>query len=115
MHIQQLSPLLLSNLCDRLRSPYKKPDGGSYTVVYQCDNCLETHCDMEAAIDCCAYVDGGTMCPACGTNQLDYRAAADCCLSIDLGAPVRWRIADAVKLGATWAEAIPMQQSAAAR
>ena len=106
MHIKQLSPMLLSSMRERQRNPSTKAEGGNYTVVYQCDRCLETHVDMDDAIDCCKYEEDGTMCPACGTDYFDHRAAADCCMGIDLGAPVRWRIADAVKLGATWAEAI---------
>ena len=106
MHFKQLSPLLLSNMRDRHRNPSTKAEGGNYTVVYQCDRCLETHVDMDDAIDCCTFDESGTLCPACAEVFFDHRAAADCCMGIDIEAQTRWRIADAVKLGDTWAEAI---------
>jgi hypothetical protein len=40
----------------------------------------------------------------CGTTAETHRLAADCCLWKDIGAAERWRIADAVEAGATWAD-----------
>ena len=114
---QPFSALILSGLKARQDvcngAPGTPGKGGSYSVVYQCDNCEEVHDFESDAEECCS--DEGTLgassqcCPVCGEDGGDYRDAADCCLWKDLAAPARWRIADAVEAGSTWQEAIEQE------
>lgn len=81
-------------------------------IRYVCPDCDEEYECREAAADCCAKDDVkpsppepeyGFPCPVCGEKYDDPHAAADCCLWKDLDAPTRWRMADAVADGSTWA------------
>ena len=83
-------------------------------MMYRCTECREIHDDEDDAADCCApdAVEGlhdeeqATHCPVCALKFNSARDAADCCLWKDIDAPTRWRMADQVNAGATWAEVL---------
>lgn len=80
-------------------------------TMYRCTVCETKHYSRDEAEDCCAPSglhdqEGFVNCPICGAGHPDHRHAVDCCLWKDIDAPTRWKIADAVELGATWEEAI---------
>lgn len=52
------------------------------------------------------YEEEVIYCPVCEAEYDDHEGAADCCLWKDADLPARWRIAAAVRGGATWQEAI---------
>lgn len=84
-------------------------------TMYRCTECDELHDDEDDAFDCCAP-DGGVdglhdqeapdTCPVCGQDFMSARDAVDCCLWKDIDAPTRWRMADQVDAGATWAQVL---------
>ena len=72
---------------------------------YECPTCSEDYDDEEDAEGCCGEDDvGDNGCPVCAEKCNDTRDASDCCLWKDIDAPTRWRMADAVDAGSTWAE-----------
>lgn len=109
----RLSPLNLSGLLATLRA---LPDDAEAAAddrveevrMWRCLECREVHDEEEDARDCCRKAVGepgqSPHCPVCNSNNPNHRDAADCCLWKDLEAPTRWRTADAVEAGSTWAE-----------
>jgi hypothetical protein len=111
----RLSPFNLRGLVERgmgpLNSPPAAPKARPYikeVVMYRCPECRELHEDEDDAVECCeepgAVAASSPDCPVCGTGASSYRDATDCCLWKDLSAADRYRIADAVEDGSTWAE-----------
>lgn len=101
-----LSPLNFSGLIAAQRNPREvNPKRGSATAVmyYECDECGEHYDSEKEAQDCCAEPTP-ECCPVCLSEAASPRDAADCCLWKDLDAATRWRMADAVENGSTWAE-----------
>lgn len=79
---------------------------------YACNICDTDHdTESEAAI-CCTSLGGGILqpmqCPVCLRSADSYEIAADCCLHVHptLTAYGRQRVADAVKGGMPWDEAL---------
>ena len=117
--MNQLSPLNKHTMLARL-NVYRDPRKRHATAVtkYECTDCGELHdweCDAE---DCCeetrkhaAAAGDGTNCPVCGEGYSTHHLAADCCLWKDFDAATRWRMADAVAAGSTWAEQLGIQSS----
>lgn len=76
-------------------------------IRWECPDCSERHEDEDAVVDCCkAERDHIISCPVCGALADGYLDAADCCLWKDLDMATRYRIADAVEAGSTWADAL---------
>jgi hypothetical protein len=118
----RISPLNFKGLMDNITSPRPmridpadKSDRAKPEQVWLCPECDDVHKSYDDAVDCCADLDSYeapefVACPVCTRGFKDsdaspaYRFAADCCLWKDLDAPTRWRIADAVEAGSTWAE-----------
>lgn len=110
----KLSPLNLSGLLTQQRLAVDGVPAGLRcaaveVVRYRCPECDETYDDEQEAEDCCQGkpLDADRpACPVCGENYSDHRTAADCCLWKDIDALTRWKVADAVERGASWAEAL---------
>jgi len=79
-------------------------------VRYVCPVCDDEHDDEDDAAGCCLadkhFEDGPQACPVCGQDHTSPREASDCCLWKDLDAGTRWRLADRVEAGETWAEVL---------
>ena len=117
----RLSPYTVSNmrrhgfltalLSAKVRDP--EPRRAEEVTAYRCPDCGDLHEDEDDALQCCEPAghdqDAEIACPVCTVKHIDHREAADCCLWRDLDAPTRWRVADAVEAGATWAEALSAQ------
>lgn len=86
-------------------------------MMYECPVCEELHDFRADAEDCCTeneeltaeQREAATTCPVCGEEHSEPRVAADCCLWKDLDAPTRWKIADQVEAGATWAKVLGLR------
>lgn len=113
----RLSPLNLSGLVAQSTAIIDKagPHEGrplpERVVMWRCGTCDELHEDEDDADACCAKVSGDGLidddpaaCPVCSKGAYSLRDAADCCLWRDIDAPTRYRMADAVEAGSTWAE-----------
>lgn len=111
-----LSPLNLSGIFSRLLTP--KPRGRVIEVTYyRCPDCAKEHDDEDDAVKCCAIAPSAdTDCPVCdaayGESNYPFRDAADCYLWKDITAPERWRIANAVEAGSTWAAELKIKHPA---
>jgi hypothetical protein len=124
--MNRLSPLTRSGLnftsllAAESGKPAEEPHERPFrTSAWECSECGDLHHEEIDAFDCCAPAgidassDDLIQCPVCRSGCADHRHAADCCLWHDLGAPTRWRIADAVEAGdATWSEAIAREVAA---
>lgn len=80
-------------------------------VRYACPVCDEEYEDEDDAGECCLSDNpegdpAGDCCPVCGQDHTSPREASDCCLWKDLDAATRWRLADRVEAGETWAEVL---------
>jgi hypothetical protein len=79
-------------------------------VRYGCPVCDDEHDFEDDAAECCLkdqhFEDGPQACPVCGQDHTSPREASDCCLWKDLDAATRWRLADRVEAGETWAEVL---------
>lgn len=108
----QLSPLNLFGIKSQMAMAAMKEPKGSRrveeVVMYRCPECSELHDWEDDAEDCCVETHDADApnCPVCGEKYDSHRSASDCCLWKDLDAPTRWKIADAVRAGATWADAL---------
>lgn len=100
---------LFSNL---LRPPEKENDVSRIEEItaYRCRDCYEIYEDEDEANKCCApaipVTNEKARCPVCLQEAQSLRDATDCCLWKDIDAHTRWRIADQVEAGSTWAEAM---------
>lgn len=82
--------------------------------AYECPDCGDLHRYEMDAEECCEAsmrepltAHGPEMnckCPVCATPAFDNFDASDCCLWKDLDQPTRWKMAEAVDAGSTWAE-----------
>jgi hypothetical protein len=118
--MHKLSPLNLSGLVARARADESvdgKPQKSRAEAVtmWRCTECDEVHEWKSDAEECCDPAgkpagSGPVSCPVCGNRFDAHRDAADCCLWKDLDAITRWRVADAVDAGATWAEALGLER-----
>lgn len=83
-------------------------------VMYRCPVCRELHDFDFDAEECCREPEreagSEPNCPVCGATHHNHRDAADCCLWKDMDAIARWKIADAVENGSTWAEELGINQ-----
>lgn len=115
----KLSPINFSGLLARQAAIAHMPEGPAYrrmveqVTLYRCPECKELHGDEDDAAECCFETTVGAgsspCCPVCGEKALvDHFDAAECCLWKDMALPERWRVARAVRSGATWAEALGM-------
>lgn len=114
----QLSPLNLSGLLTTLQAqacgttPAANPKERRNRALecWRCPECREVYDWEDEAEECCAEpapaVTSQPTCPVCAAEYTSHRDAADCCLWKDLDAPTRWRMADAVEAGSTWADQI---------
>lgn len=80
-------------------------------VMYRCTECQELHEDEDDAADCCEVEglhdeEAPSICPVCAAKFSSPHEASDCCLWKDIDALTRWRMADQVVAGATWAEVL---------
>ena len=115
-HHPHLSPLNFQRFVLRAQlgeteHPLAEPKKGeAYRVVmYGCPKCDELYEFRSAAEECCEEPCSGNdldkwNCPICGVTCESPRDASDCCLWRDYPAQDRWRMADAVEGGSTWAE-----------
>jgi hypothetical protein len=111
-----LSPLKFSGLLARQADIVHMPGSPTYrrmveqVTLYRCPECRELHDDEDDALECCfetsAAAASSSCCPVCADKAPDHYAAAECCLWKDMALPERWRVATAVRGGATWAEAL---------
>jgi hypothetical protein len=117
----KLSPLNLDGIMFHLERPpvpakakEKRWRDVEVVIRYLCPVCDEEHESRDDAVECCddelsddeleaAEFSDLPFCPVCGEEYENHRAAADCCLWKDLDLPARWKIADAVERGGTWA------------
>lgn len=103
-----LSPLNFLGLVAQQRTPQDKPAGGHAIAItrYLCSVCNADYENEVDAKECFGAEEeaGDKRCPVCASKCDDTRDAADCCLWKDIDAPTRWRMADAVDDGSTWAE-----------
>jgi hypothetical protein len=80
--------------------------------MYRCNVCRELNDDEDEAAECCTdevethAEELPNWCPVCGKEATSPHEVADCCLWKDLDAPTRWKMADQVEAGATWAEVL---------
>jgi hypothetical protein len=99
--------------------PHKKrrEGAGEAEPCWRCCACEFTYELRRDAEECCAdeeddaprnraghHEDAPTPCPVCSMPAYSFRDAADCCLWKDIDAARRWRMADAVEAGGSWAE-----------
>ena len=91
----------------------KRRYGIEEITAWRCRECFSVYDDEDEAADCCPpEADNESTdpeadnCPVCGSGCDSPRDAADCCLWKDYDAPTRWRMADRVAAGATWAEVL---------
>ena len=81
-------------------------------LMWRCNVCRELHEDEDDAAECCAGEvkthpeELPTWCPVCGQEATSPHEAADCCLWKDVDHVTRWKMADQVEAGATWAEVL---------
>jgi hypothetical protein len=83
-------------------------------ICYKCLECSALHDDEDEAMDCCAPdaveclhdQEVPDQCPVCGQEATSPHEAADCCLWKDVDHVTRWKMADQVEAGATWAEVL---------
>jgi hypothetical protein len=120
--VPKLSPLNFRGLLDRMgmvgdpAADKPVPPGARRRAIecWRCPECLDVHDDEDDAERCCAETPKeaavSNSCPVCGEKADTHRLAADCCLWRDIGAAERWRIADAVEAGATWAEQLGVRR-----
>ena len=81
---------------------------------WRCNSCLQVHFDEDEAKNCCpelvslAGAYQPMQCPICMRGAESFEIAADCCLHTHptMTALGRWRVAELVKFGTPWAEAI---------
>jgi len=104
-----LSPLNFSGLIATDLGPVTEKKRGRAVEIVQwsCSECCCVYDDEDEAAECCGDEDEeyACACPVCGTGKYeDARDASDCCLWKDIDAPTRWKMADAVDAGSTWAE-----------
>jgi hypothetical protein len=118
----KLSPLNLSGLLADWRANEKpehstvaKPRRRAIEVIkWACPVCNEQYEeDEEKDAEACCQGNGtdqeNPCCPVCKRQYIDHREAADCCLWKDIDALTRYRIADAVEAGSSWAEELGLQ------
>lgn len=111
-----LSPRTINGLIATQREGMHTPSHAERHIetvtYYVCPVCDEKHDYRSEAAECCGeddeHSEEASSCPVCGNRYGEPHVAADCCLWKDLDAPSRWRIADAVEAGATWAEALKL-------
>lgn len=121
-HHPQLSPLNFQRFVSTAQLGFtehgeEKPEKREVesVLMYRCCECDELYeCRDEAeGCDCIetkAWPDPDNWaCPICANDCASPRIAADCCLWKDFDAPARWRMADAVEAGRTWAEQLGVQ------
>lgn len=97
--------------CDEAHSQRYSAESCCPVEVYEewrCGTCMELHGEKEDAIACCIPGSMPMRCPVCMKLAESYQDAADCCLFLhpSIAPDARERIADAVKSGVSWADAI---------
>lgn len=121
----QLSPLNLSGLLSGWRGKEnpnaatgKKRKRAHEVTYWACPVCGERFDEYEEkeAEACCqgqgnGLDDESPGCPVCEQRYTDHREAADCCLWKDIDAPTRYRMADAVAAGSSWADELGVQSN----
>lgn len=112
-----LSPLNFVGLLSTIGMGIQAPDPEDRPRAIECWRCPECHDvydDEFEAEECCqgeADDDDRPACPCCARTCADHREASDCCLWKDLDTITRWRMADAVQAGSTWAEQLGIEQA----
>lgn len=115
-HHPHLSPLHFQRFVDLahrgesvhpMAEPKKRE--AEYVSAYRCTECREIYEYRDEAEDCCPIDSTDPnldkwSCPICGEECATAHIAADCCLWLDYCAQDRWRMANAVEAGSTWAE-----------
>jgi len=105
-----LSPLNFSGLLANARAaedPSLRERRIEAITVYRCPDCYSDYeFETDAELCCEPERDDGrsTACPVCNAHWDDYHHAVDCCLWKDIDGPSRWRIAEAMEAGSTWAD-----------
>lgn len=80
--------------------------------MWRCNVCRELHDDEVDVAECCTDAvmthaeELPNWCPVCGKEATSPHEASDCCLWKDLDATTRWKMANQVEAGATWAEVL---------
>lgn len=116
-HHPRLSPLNFqrfvtqSHLESSERVKEKKARQVERVTMWRCPECTEVYEWRDEAEECCPeeIETEQWKCPLCTAPNESAREAADCCLWKDFDAPTRWRMADAVDAGGTWADELGVQ------
>ena len=92
----------------------KKRKSAREVIHWACPVCGETFDEDEEkeAEACCqgkAADNEEAACPVCKQNYINHREAANCCLWKDIDAVTRYRMADAVECGSSWAAELGLQ------
>lgn len=116
----RLSPQTISGVLRIQRTDDQPNKNKIHTIetvtAYVCPKCGDLHEWRDDAVECCKtqleMEADVASCPVCAEQYSTHRDAAECCLWKDLSAPERWKIADAVEAGSTWAEELGINYSA---